>query len=763
MREERRREHTTLARAGAALAAAFGFLTLLGWVLELPFLTGGGPDRLPMAPSSALLFLAFGVAVFVGARAPASHPARRTAMLLGAVGTLAALLLAFLSWQGIRPDAEHFGMAITESIMGTQSGHISPLTALGFVLAGLSLLASLVSSPERPRRAAAGFYAAGFLVCAAIVFFLGYLFGEPLLYGGGFIPPALTTCLAFATLGAGLLAFGAGRTGAAVDREDAASLRASRHLILLFALVAAGVVGVGYAYSRHQERLQQEEIERQLSAVADFKVAQLVQWRAERMADASFLSRSAAFAELVRRAFAYPQDRQVQERVERWLRELRQSYAYDHVFLFDAQGVARISVPTRPVPTDENSHALEVLRAGEVRFMDFHQDEPGSDIHLSMLVPITGEAKGGQPVGLLYLGIDPVRYLYPFIQRWPSSSASGETLLVRREGDEVVFLNELRFQKNAALALRLPLNRTELAAVRAVLGHEGIVEGVDYRGVPVFASVRAVPGSPWFVIAKIDRAEVLAPVQQQLWLLAGLAGALLLAAAAGAGSFWRQQRLRNVAAQLRAAEVAAAGTARYRAIVEGTTDAMITTDGAGMIVGWNPAAGRMFGYTEAEAVGQPLTMVIPHRYRDGHLDGIKRMQASGEPHLIGKTVELHGLSKAGGEFPLELSLSAWATAEGKFFTGILRDITERTRSEQELRVQAQRLERSNRELTLFNRFVASRELRMMKLKQEVNDLAAKLGYPRRYALAFIDASAAQLVQSTPERPEIQSISEPSQT
>ncbi|MFH1044267.1 MAG: PAS domain S-box protein, partial [Pseudomonadota bacterium] len=664
-----------LARAGGALAAAFGFLVLLGWVLELPLLTGLELRWSPMAPSSALLFMLFGATVFASARAPISHPVRRAATVIGTAATLAALLLFFLSWQGIQLDAEHFGMAIAGTVRGAPIGHMSPLTALGFVLAGLSLLASLKSSHDSPWRTAAGFFFSGLLVCTAVVLLLGYLFVGPLLYGGTFIPPALTTSLAFAALGAGLLALAPRRTGVSAGRDDAASLRASRYLMLVFAVVAAGLVGAGILYSRYHEKLQREVIGRQLSAIADLKVIQLAQWQAERLADATFLSRSTAFTELVRHAFANPQDRQARERVHGWLRDLHQSYAYDRVDLFDAQGVARLSVPAQPVPAGHARLAREALRAGQVTFMDFHQHEPGEKIHLAILVHISGEKNGSQPVGLLYLGIDPADYLYPYIQQWPVPSDSGETLLVRREGDEVVFLNELRFRKNAALALREPLMKSELPAAKAALGHKGIVEGVDYRGVPVIASVRPVPGSPWFLIVKIDRAEALA--QEDLWLMAGLIGALLLAAAGGVGFLWRQQRLHNATAQLRAAEAIAAGTSRYRAIIEGTTDAVITADGAAMIVGWNRAAGRMFGHTEAEAVGQPLTLVIPHRYRDGHLNGTKRIQAGGERHVIGKTVELHGLTKAGREFPLELTLSEWETAEGRFFAGIIRDITER--------------------------------------------------------------------------------------
>ena len=140
--------------------------------------------------------------------------------------------------------------------------------------------------------------------------------------------------------------------------------------------------------------------------------------------------------------------------------------------------------------------------------------------------------------------------------------------------------------------------------------------------------------------------------------------------------------MRRVTAAL-ARETAAlsASASRYRAVAETASDAIITADGAGTIVGWNPAAERMFGHTEAEAIGQPLTLMMPHRYCEQHVGGIRRIQAGGERHVIGKSVELHGLTKAGREFPLELALSEWETPEGRFFAGIVHDITARKQAE----------------------------------------------------------------------------------
>jgi PAS domain S-box-containing protein len=126
---------------------------------------------------------------------------------------------------------------------------------------------------------------------------------------------------------------------------------------------------------------------------------------------------------------------------------------------------------------------------------------------------------------------------------------------------------------------------------------------------------------------------------------------------------------------------------RFRAVVETASDAIILADHLGTITSWNRAAQVLFGYTEDDVLGKPLTMIMPVRYRAAHQKGMERVQAAGHSRLAGKPIELHGLKKDGTEFPLELSLGTWQSAGNIFFSGIIRDITERKRVEEIHRTQ----------------------------------------------------------------------------
>jgi PAS domain S-box-containing protein len=139
----------------------------------------------------------------------------------------------------------------------------------------------------------------------------------------------------------------------------------------------------------------------------------------------------------------------------------------------------------------------------------------------------------------------------------------------------------------------------------------------------------------------------------------------------------------------RTLEALQANEERFRAVAQTATDAIITIDSRGNIVFWNKAAESIFGYAADDAVGRTPELIIPERFWTAHRTTFERLVAGGEPRILGRTVEMVGLRKGGEEFPVELSLSTWKSSEGVFFTGILRDVTERVRAEKLLREQNQ--------------------------------------------------------------------------
>jgi hypothetical protein len=118
-------------------------------------------------------------------------------------------------------------------------------------------------------------------------------------------------------------------------------------------------------------------------------------------------------------------------------------------------------------------------------------------------------------------------------------------------------------------------------------------------------------------------------------------------------------------------------------------------------------------------VGQSLHAIIPERFRKPHDSGLERVSSGGKPHVMGKTVELSGLHKNGSAIPVELSLSTWVIGEERNYGGIIRDITERKKNEQELAAQRKKLERRARSLTKLNAEVKSKNEQLQALSNKL--------------------------------------------
>ncbi len=140
---------------------------------------------------------------------------------------------------------------------------------------------------------------------------------------------------------------------------------------------------------------------------------------------------------------------------------------------------------------------------------------------------------------------------------------------------------------------------------------------------------------------------------------------------------------RDITQQKYAEETLKQSEERFRSVAQSAHDAIITIDYNGTIIGWNRGAENTFGYKESDIIGESLDLIIPEDYIKQHIKGRILLERRNNLYDSSRIIELKGLRKNGEIFPLELTLSEWETSEGRFFTGILRDITSRKRTEVE--------------------------------------------------------------------------------
>lgn len=454
------------------------------------------------------------------------------------------------------------------------------------------------------------------------------------------------------------------------------------HLVVIFLALAIGIGIAGYLYNGRQEAQIRRDAAEEISTVAQLKVSEISAWRQERMSNAEVIFESPFTSGPIREWRDNPASGTLTRALSVWMASLKGQYGYNSALLVGPAGNVLLSLPEGEAVC---SHILNALHEAEHMrkpvLTDIHHSSVDDDIHLALIIPIIDPRDpDALPLVTLLLLMDPRQYLYPLVQSYPTPSLTAEALLVRREGDEIVFLNELRHKKDTALSLRLPANDEVLPAARAANGQRGVFEGIDYRGVPVLAVAQPIPDSSWLLIAKIDLAEVQARSRSWLGIAALMVGMMIAGAGVCVGLVWRYQRMAFYRGQYEMEREKLELAERYELLTRYANDIVLLFDPATRIVEANDRAVSAYGYERDELLrlsvediraSETLTLIEEQKTKVRQQDG-----------FVFETVHRR---KDGTTFPVEVSSRIVKFGDSSFYWSIIRDIGERKRAEEKLR------------------------------------------------------------------------------
>ncbi len=453
-------------------------------------------------------------------------------------------------------------------------------------------------------------------------------------------------------------------------------------MLLVFAAIVLAVSAIGYYYYENQKSQIRQRIENELAAIANLKADQIVNWRRERLGDAETIFNNSFIVPDIRRFLNGRTEPEVRDRLLRWMRSFKNSYQYENIILIDRDRNARLSArwDRHGLGPDAVRLAREAIVTRKVRFSDLYISKVAGTVRQSLVVPVIAESgNNSEPVGVILLRINPDDFLYPLLDRWPTPSGTAETMLVRREGDEVVFLN--RHRKGAALTLRLPIETSMLPAAVAARGEERIFGGVDYRGVQVLAATRSIQGSPWHIVAKVDMDEIFAPISELAWKMAFLVIGLIGASGASIALVWRDQTARYYKVQYESELNRVALLRHYEPLTRHANDSILLFDAEGNILEANEKSCLMLGYQLEEMLHMNVR-TIGTTCALFDMDEVgKKLNMSEEKGVV---FESEYTRKDGSSLPVEVSLRAFEIEDRVFFQAIIRDVTERKESERRI-------------------------------------------------------------------------------
>ncbi|MEW5984640.1 MAG: PAS domain S-box protein [Acidobacteriota bacterium] len=424
-----------------------------------------------------------------------------------------------------------------------------------------------------------------------------------------------------------------------------------RRVAAVLGVIVAAIIGGGAVYLWSEAAAERYEAEAAVLAVGRLKAEGIAAWRAERTADTAAIAEDPLLAAEVGRFLADPHQG-LSSALRARLESVRKRNVWRDIMVVDAGGHVLFSFTGHSEGGAEFEAGLRAALGSQApAVVDLHVCGLLDAPHLTWIAPIRAAGASGHAGAIAFLS-DANEFLYPYLEAWPAPSASAETLLARRAGGEVLFLNELRHRKGTALALRFPI-ASPLPAALAIRGRTGNVAGPDYRGVEVLAAVFPVAGTPWFVISKIDEAEILSAWRQRAGLVIALMVGLVGLTIASGLAIWRHRERDHLESLLELEAARRAALERHGVTLQSIGDGVITTDAGGCVELLNPVAESLTGWTQAEAAGRPLAdvfRIVGETTREPAEDPVGRVLRSG--FVVGLANHTLLIARDGTERPI---------------------------------------------------------------------------------------------------------------
>ncbi len=375
--------------------------------------------------------------------------------------------------------------------------------------------------------------------------------------------------------------------------------------VLLIGLVALISVSLNLFYAPVVER----EAFADLSAVAQLKANQIDSWAAERDGDAKMILADATVAANTL-AIIRNNSGDTTAKFDSFAERLRESYGYSGVCLISTTADTLAGIGDCDRSTPDLLAFLQHTTEHQPWHSNLYRHEK-DDIHVDWLVPIFDPVTPrGPAVAWIILRANASRFLFPLVNFWPAKSDTAETVVVRRDGDRVVHLNELRFRSDTSLKFIVPVDQSFHSGAQALLhSTPGTMTGKDYRNQDILAAYHPVTYFDWRVIAKVDRSEVMEPIHELNNWINFLVVAFSLIFAVGFLVFqFQRNRLASEMDRVRQTRAELEGrraTDRLNSIFNLSPIAGIISDiESGEIISINRAFEVDFGWTSDEVAGK---------------------------------------------------------------------------------------------------------------------------------------------------------------
>lgn len=458
--------------------------------------------------------------------------------------------------------------------------------------------------------------------------------------------------------------------------------RRTKIILLIYILVSIVGIAIGFVYFTNQKKALKYKIEDELKSIAVLKASEINVWLAERFADANVIAQSSVFNKTLEQ-YIKSKEKNSFDYLSQKINVVKKEYGYGEVIIADSNAFPILSTQGELSNLDNKiNHVFQEIKITKrTTISGFYKCKNCNEIHLDFISPILGTVGKNKIIGYVILRVNPYNFLYPLIKTWPTESKTAETVLVQRDGDSAVFLSNVRHSELRALELKVSLKQNKIPAARAVNGKLGIFEGQDYRNVKVLSYSTKILHTSWFMISKVDTAEIYKPIRKQSWVmgiilvLTFLLLTLILFTIKNFDQKKYYKTLLDLELKQRILEK------RYQNIVRYANDIIIIANKEGFIVEANNSALEAYQLTLDEIKTKEVSDLgkFNASFAETH--------PNKDTEIVDSSLyESVNIRKNGDIFPVEISEKIIRIDKTQYYQAIIRDISERKKAEEKLKI-----------------------------------------------------------------------------
>lgn len=424
------------------------------------------------------------------------------------------------------------------------------------------------------------------------------------------------------------------------------------YIIALIAIFSVTIFIVGYIYYNSERTAFFNSVYQELENTSHFKAEQISKFILTQRSVINSVSSSAFFVDGIKEYFNGSSNLNIENDINNRLKKISDQFGIDNIILADTTGKVIITLEPEVKNLSEFtiSKIKQAIEKRKILFSDLYYSKPDEDIYFDFIAPLID--KESNVIAVLVFRCDPHKELYPVINYEPGGKQTLETIIVRLEKDSALFINNPRFNNDAAFKLKIPISK-DAPAVEAALGVVGRIKGTDYRNEKVLAHSRKLNYPSWTMVSKIDLSEIDAAVLNKLYFI--IAVCLGLTFTVGFGFVWLyNQRQKNIYKELYKKEKELwQQQEKFKVTLDSLGDGIIVTDTKNSIKYMNKMAEELTGWNLREAGGRMLSEVY----------SVKNEETGQRENNILEKVIKHGivkelanhtilLSKNGKEYPV---------------------------------------------------------------------------------------------------------------